>query len=178
MSRRRVPPRDPQPEDIRFYNTLGRYGYMSNFSRHAVMCGAGLTWPTAEHLFQAGKHREPLRTVIRQAPAPGDAKRIAWSRPHCSSWWDQGARDAVMLDVLRRKFAQHPHLARDLIATGDAHLIEAAPRDWYWGEGHDGTGLNRLGTLLMRVRAELRAGVYNAGNSTTGRTITRHSAAG
>lgn len=30
--------------------------------------------------------------------------------------------------------------------------------DAYWGCGPDGQGLNRLGAILMQVRAELRTG--------------------
>ena len=40
--------------------------------------------------------------------------------------------------------------------TGEEELAEAAPTDFYWGVGRDGTGQNRLGHLLMRIRAELR----------------------
>lgn len=167
----------PSRPALRFYSTRGPHGYLSNFSRHPVTCGAGLTWRTAEHLYQAAKHTEPLRTVIRQAPTPAEAKRVAWSRPHSSLLWDDRTRDTIMLDVLRRKFAQHPALAERLRATAGLHLIEAAPEDYYWGEGSDGTGKNRLGLLLMRVRAEISSGVYNAGISTM-RAITRHSAAG
>ena len=43
-----------------------------------------------------------------------------------------------------------------LINTGDAFLIEASPVDSYWGEGKYGTGKNRLGILLMKLRDELK----------------------
>ena len=36
-------------------------------------------------------------------------------------------------------------------------LIEAAPADYFWGVGRTGTGKNRLGVLLMELRAALRA---------------------
>jgi predicted NAD-dependent protein-ADP-ribosyltransferase YbiA (DUF1768 family) len=35
-------------------------------------------------------------------------------------------------------------------------LPKPRPTDFYWGVGRDGTGQNRLGHLLMRIRAELR----------------------
>ena len=60
-----------------------------------------------------------------------------------------------MLDAVRVKFATHP-VPRDLLlSTGDALIVENAPMDAYWGCGPDGQGLNRLGQILMRVRAEL-----------------------
>lgn len=34
-------------------------------------------------------------------------------------------------------------------------LQESSPSDFFWAKGHDGTGLNHLGKLLMQVREEL-----------------------
>jgi len=44
-----------------------------------------------------------------------------------------------------------------LLGTGDAKLVEHTENDSYWGDGGDGSGKNRLGILLMRLRDELRA---------------------
>jgi N-glycosidase YbiA len=44
-----------------------------------------------------------------------------------------------------------------LLATGDEDLAEANPADSYWGIGRDGEGLNRLGQIMVRIRADLRA---------------------
>ena len=62
-----------------------------------------------------------------------------------------------MLRAVRAKFAQHVDLAALLLATGDALIVERARRDSYWGAGADGSGANKLGQILMIVRAELRA---------------------
>lgn len=56
-----------------------------------------------------------------------------------------------------KKFQTHPELRELLLATGDEELVENAPGDYYWGCGKDGSGQNKLGYTLMRVRAELRA---------------------
>jgi hypothetical protein len=45
-----------------------------------------------------------------------------------------------------------------LLATGDEELIESAPTDTYWGVGRDGTGRNKLGQIMSRIRDELRNG--------------------
>ena len=58
--------------------------------------------------------------------------------------------------AVRRKFDLHAELRELLLATGDEALEEAAPTDFYWGVGRDGTGQNKLGRLLMRIRSELR----------------------
>jgi N-glycosidase YbiA len=51
----------------------------------------------------------------------------------------------------------HRKLARRLLDTGDAVLVERTAHDAYWGDGGDGSGQNRLGALLMRLRDELAA---------------------
>ena len=59
--------------------------------------------------------------------------------------------------AVRRKFEHlHDELRELLLGTGEEELAEAAPTDFYWGVGRDGTGQNRLGHLLMRIRAKLR----------------------
>ena len=61
-----------------------------------------------------------------------------------------------MLDALRAKFTQHEELKATLLGTGDAILVEHTANDSYWGDGGDGSGKNRLGQLLMKLREELR----------------------
>ena len=62
-----------------------------------------------------------------------------------------------MLRAVRAKFAQHVDLAALLLSTGDALIVERSRRDGYWAAGADGLGANKLGQILMTVRAELRA---------------------
>src|SRR5690606_37875392 len=69
--------------------------------------------------------------------------------------WDQ-IKVEVMERLLRQKFAPGTELARKLVATGDAQLIEYNTwGDTFWGVC-DGTGQNWLGRLLMKIREELR----------------------
>ena len=65
-------------------------------------------------------------------------------------------KEVVMLEGLRAKFGQHPDLAERLLRSGDRLLVEHTRNDSYWGDGGDGSGKNRLGHLLMQVRAEIR----------------------
>jgi N-glycosidase YbiA len=44
-----------------------------------------------------------------------------------------------------------------LLATGDARIVNHTENDAYWGDGGDGSGENRLGQILMRVREVLRS---------------------
>ncbi len=145
---------------IRFFSRTAAYAELSNFAPFGFELD-GLYWPTVEHYFQAQKFLGPdasaHRERIRTAASPKAAKTLGQSRkfPIRPDWDD--VREDVMLDALRRKFAR-PELRALLLATARRPLIEASPYDRYWGEGRDGTGRNRLGALLMQLRAELRGG--------------------
>ncbi|WP_275043177.1 NADAR domain-containing protein [Streptococcus parasanguinis] len=43
-----------------------------------------------------------------------------------------------------------------MLATGDVIIIEHTQNDAYWADGGDGSGKNKLGLLLMKVRKELK----------------------
>jgi len=142
---------------INFYSTSGEYGCFSNFSRHPIFL-KGKRWPTTEHYFQAQKFAgEPDEEEVRLANKPMLAASMGRDRkrPLRRDW--ESAKENVMLDALRAKFTQHDELKAILLGTGDAKLVEHTANDSYWGDGGDGSGKNRLGHLLMKVREELRA---------------------
>ena len=146
---------------INFYSTTGEYGCFSNFSRHTVFL-KGKRWPTSEHYFQAQKfagteHEEAVRLCKKpsEAAAMGRSRKLPLRR----DW--ESVKDQIMLEVVRAKFTQHEDLKAILLGTGDAKLVEHTTNDSYWGDGGDGSGKNRLGQLLMRVRDELRAAQTN-----------------
>ena len=62
-----------------------------------------------------------------------------------------------MLKALRCKFNDNPELKKKLLATGNKRLIEHTHNDSYWADGGDGSGKNKLGKLLERVRSELQS---------------------
>lgn len=134
------------------------YGCFCNFSPHGVDLG-GVWWPTVEHYYQAMKYSDTPYTKlieqIRRAARPRDAKRLGRCEPAREDW------DEVRVDVMRRalgrKFELHQGPRELLLATGDKLIVERAPGDYFWGCGHDGTGQNWLGRVLMEVRATLAA---------------------
>jgi ribA/ribD-fused uncharacterized protein len=142
---------------LRFYeHKNGVHGCFSNFSAHPFTLD-GLLWPTSEHYFQAQKFPgTDWAEQIRKAPNPMKAKTMGGSRKHpLRPDWERVKED-VMRRALAAKFAQHADARAVLLSTGDDTLIEAAPRDYYWGCGTRGTGKNRLGLLLMELRTNLR----------------------
>ena len=142
-------------EVIRFYRQHDPWGEFSNFSAHPIQLD-GKRWATTEHYFQAQKFDDPeSQRRIREAKDPGDAARLGRRLPGLRSDWEQ-VKDEVMLRALRAKFTQHAKLERLLLDTADAELVEHTRTDSYWADGGDGSGKNRLGELLMQLRAELR----------------------
>lgn len=141
---------------ILFYRVEDAYGRFSNFSEHPIELD-GRTWPTTEHYFQAQKYAGlPKEEAIRLAPSPGEAAKLGRQKDgKLRADWEQ-VKDAVMERCVLAKFTQHPDLGAELLATGDAELVEHTRNDRYWADGGDGTGKNRLGFVLERVRRQLR----------------------
>jgi predicted NAD-dependent protein-ADP-ribosyltransferase YbiA (DUF1768 family) len=69
-----------------------------------------------------------------------------------------------MEELLRQKFAQHEYVQTKLMETGDTPLVEDSPKDAFWGRGPDGNGLNHLGKLWEKIRAEEKLKKSNRDN--------------
>lgn len=144
-------------ERIGFYRERDEHGYMSNFAKYPIVI-EGREWPTTEHYFQAMKFEgTPHEELIRAANSASTAAHMGRerSRPLRKDW--EQIKDDVMRVALEAKFTQHPELAAQLLATGDAELVEVTRGDYYWGCGTDGSGKNMLGILLVELRAKLRS---------------------
>jgi ribA/ribD-fused uncharacterized protein len=143
---------------IQFYSTKDAYGEFSNFAAFPIEVD-GRTWPTSEHYFQAQKfagteHEELIRTTL----SPMTVAKIGRDRKRpLRTDWDE-VKESIMRKAVRAKFSQHPRLTSMLIETGEAQIVEHTENDAYWGDGGDGKGLNRLGQILMQLRAELLRG--------------------
>jgi N-glycosidase YbiA len=140
---------------IHFNRVEDDHGEFSNFSPHPIRL-RNRVWPTSEHYFQAQKfpgteHEEE----IRLAKSPMIAARMgrARSKPLRSDW--EEVKEDVMREALHAKFTQHAELRALLLGTQDRALVEHTRNDRYWGDDGDGSGRNRLGALLMELRATL-----------------------
>jgi len=142
--------------DVEFFSARGRHGYLANYSRHGIRL-YGMHWRTVEHYFQAQKFSigSKIRSNIRAAKTPAKAKEIAKrnAKFYRRDW--PLIREDVMRRAIQAKFRQHPDLARKLLATGGARIVEHSIDDGYWGDGLDGKGLNRMGLLLMELRDQM-----------------------
>ena len=89
--------------------------------------------------------KELLPDIIKKYP---NAKII--------STWDTYKID-VMKKAIEAKFTQNNDLLLILLETGDRPLYEHTGRDYFWGNGGNGLGLNMLGKLLMDLRDKHRS---------------------
>jgi ribA/ribD-fused uncharacterized protein len=130
------------------------YDFLSNFYSVEIEY-EGVVFPTVEHAFQAAKTLDlDERRKISAVSAPGSAKRMG-RRVKLRSDWEQ-IKVGLMRDLLRIKFSS-PDLAKRLLATASAELIEGNTwNDTFWGVCR-GRGRNMLGQLLMEIRQEIKA---------------------
>ena len=151
-------------QEIRFYRANEKpYGAFSNLYRRTIVF-EGSTFLTSEHAYQAGKARKPeVRDWILAAPSPA---LVAMAAHGLYQWdiapdWSRTKFDR-MRAVLWAKFSQHPDLAKLLLSTGEARLVESAsvdsPVNRLWGEVPVKGGKNMLGVMLMQTRERLRQG--------------------
>jgi ribA/ribD-fused uncharacterized protein len=146
--------------EVRFYKHDEAFGCFANFSSHPVTIGDVL-WPTVEHYFQAqkfvGTDKQSILDIL-SAPTPKDAAAIGRdrSRPLRTDW--ESVKDDLMRVGVYSKLLAYDDLRDMLLGTGDAQIIEASPKDSYWGTGADGNGKNMLGKILMEGRLILLSG--------------------
>ncbi len=140
---------------IHFYTRTDEYGEFCNFSNHGIVMD-GLYWPPVVHYFQAQKFPgSELQERIRNARTPGDAKTYGRTKSvRLRDDWEI-VKEEVMYRAVLCKFKTHAQFRQRLLDTGNQEIVENAPSDYFWGCGANGTGKNKLGEILMRVRSEL-----------------------
>lgn len=133
----------------------GKYYFLSNFFP-AEVTYSRLTYQNNEAAFQAQKTYSKEERIEFTTLEPRDAKRRG-RRVRLRKDWEQ-VKDRIMEEIVRAKFSQNEELKEQLLATGDAQLVEGNRwNDRYWGvDIRSGVGENHLGKILMKVRSELR----------------------
>lgn len=130
----------------------GKYFFLSNYYTAPVEYD-GILYLNNEAAFQAAKCLAVGERKRFAYLTPPDAKRLGRSVLLRKDW--EQVKTQVMYEICLCKFTQNPQLAKMLLETGDAELIEGNTwGDRVWGVCK-GEGENRLGKILMRVRAEI-----------------------
>lgn len=144
-------------EIIKFLRVKEPYGFLSNFWVCPIEYDSK-TWKTSEHLYQAMKHLGTSYVLdIHEASSAWVAMKMGRDVEHPPRQNWEAIKDDVMRHVLALKFLQNVDLGDQLLATGDALLVEHGAHDKYWADGGNGSGLNKLGLCLMEIREVLKA---------------------
>lgn len=162
------------PNEIYFYGHGANlnFNYMSNFYPVNFVGPNQTQYNCTEQylMYHKAKLFEPdniqLHNMILAENSPAKIKALGrMVKNYDDSIWSQ-VRYNIMVDGLRLKFSQNPHILNLLIQTGDKILYEAAKNDKIWGIGYcaqdaintpkNKFGTNLLGNALMQVRNELK----------------------
>lgn len=131
---------------------VGEHYFLSNFYPSTLYLD-GLSYPTAEHAYQANKCLDVnTKEIIRNCSDPLEAKKLGRQVALCEDW--ESTKIPLMKRIIREKF-NNPFLRELLIGTGSAKLIHDNKfNDKFWGICR-GEGENWLGLILEEVREHL-----------------------
>lgn len=149
-------------QEIRFCKPEGEYWFLSPLAAFPIKMsvdGKAFTFPTVEHYYQAMKFyvSDPRFHIVLHQDNP-DMARLLTKTPEYKTNRRanfDGRKFEIMENALRAKFAQNHDAAEMLKSTGDAILIKSCPVCYKCGFG-EGSGFNRIGKVLMQIRAELQ----------------------
>ncbi len=132
----------------------GEYYFLSNFFPSPIIY-RGISYLNAEAAFQAQKCKTEAEKLDFSVLSANEAKKRGRKVPLRSDW--ETVKETLMEEIIREKFRQNPSIAQALRETGDLELKEGNTwNDTFWGvNARTGEGKNRLGNILMKIRAEL-----------------------
>lgn len=140
--------------EVRFYKHDEPFGCFTNFSAHPIVVQER-TWATVEHYFQAQKFAGTDPSAVERimgVSEPKEAAKIGRDRSlKLRSDWEEVKHDVMRIGIIS-KLLQHAEVLDMLRGTGSAVMIEASPKDDYWGTGANGDGKNMLGKIYMEIR--------------------------
>ena len=129
----------------------GKYFFLSNFYPCRIEY-EGLVYQNAEAAYQAQKELDFEKRKSYQLLNPYDAKLRGRSANLRPDWED--VKDSIMYEIVLAKFQQNPEFKWLLMDVVDPIVEENTWNDTYWGVCR-GSGLNKLGEILMVVRNKI-----------------------
>lgn len=147
--------------EIRFCAPTGQWWFLSPYAEFPIQMevdGHSYVFPTVEHYYQAMKFYaddERFHTILN-LKNPDEARLITKTPEYKINRrfdFDKNKFD-IMEKGMQAKFMQNQKAADLLKATGDVILIKSCPVCYKCGFG-EGSGENRMGEMLMKIRKEL-----------------------
>jgi ribA/ribD-fused uncharacterized protein len=155
-----------------FRATKDQWGGLSNMAAGYPLLINGHLFRTAEALYQAFRYTddksedgELIQELIRREKSPMAAKMV--SKKYQSLTRDDWnfTRVKIMDWCLRAKLSAHrDNFSALLLSTGDLPIVEESHKDRFWGavavpgSADHLSGENVLGSLLVRLRENIKAG--------------------
>uniref|UniRef100_A0A6C0CA51 NADAR domain-containing protein n=1 Tax=viral metagenome TaxID=1070528 RepID=A0A6C0CA51_9ZZZZ len=143
--------KNPQLQITFFDDTPELNYWLSNHYPSPITDHAGKIYPTANHYYQSCKFEPNTAPYLEISSAKISIEATMITKKYknlISRKWDRH-KVQTMMHVIREKFTQSKILQKMLIDTQPFCIFYFSPkRNW-------GFDLNRLGTILMTIRAEL-----------------------
>lgn len=156
--------------DTHVYGFFDKHRFLSNFHLHSIEY-EDILYPSNESAYHAAKTLNPHERLKFAALNPSQAKSLGRQISLREDWLQklpndqiifdasgvliEQVRDKIMYDINVIKFS-NPYLRNLLLETGDKYLEETNWwKDDYWGVCN-GTGLSKLGRILMKIRDDIR----------------------
>ena len=121
--------------------------------------GSDYVFPTVEHYYQAMKFyaSDKRFETILKLKDPNKARLLTKTPEYKVNRRKDFDTDKfeIMEKGLWAKFFQNAAAAELLKSTGDAILIKSCPVCYHCGFG-EGSGTNRIGKILMKIRSEIQ----------------------
>lgn len=132
-----------------------QYFFLSNFYEYPIYYNK-LVFCNAEAAFQAQKvinEKDQYKFINLNA---SQARKLGKTVQLRKDW--EEIKDNVMYEIVKRKFTINKELQQKLLETKEEELVEGNWwHDTYWGvDSKTGTGQNKLGKILMKVREEVK----------------------
>ena len=149
-------------EELRFCTPTGQYWFLSPLAEFPIKMavdGKDYVFPTVEHYYQAMKFyaSDKRFDTILKLKNPDDARLLTKTPEYKINRrkdFDTN-KFQIMEKGLWAKFIQNANAAELLKSTGNAILIKSCPMCYKCGFG-EGSGMNRIGNVLMQIRSEIQ----------------------
>ena len=149
-------------KEIRFCTPTGKYWFLSPLAAFPIKMsvdGADYIFSTVEHYYQAMKFyaSDKRFDTILKLKNPDDARLLTKTPEYKINRRKDFDKNKfkIMEEGLWAKFTQNTDAAELLKSTGNAMLIKSCPICYKCGFG-EGSGMNRIGNVLMQIRSEIQ----------------------